>query len=148
MNKSNKLMKESDKLLVENKKKLEELKIKIQKYKISRLFTNTLKAIQDFIVLENLESKILNSNEIINFGLFKENYIYPEDSQLDKDLRINFLIDKIDTMDLEVLNMIENIFPNLINDLKPFLIKKIISNFCPIKDKHIVFRINMWWGFD
>jgi chromosome segregation ATPase len=133
------------------KNDLELVKNKLKNTDKMKNYKKIIIGIQDLNSLEKLESKLNVPNELSNLKNERINtchFINSNYSQLEKDLRINFLIDKINNIDSDVLDMFNNIYPNLINDLKPFLVKKTLSNFCPTKDKQLLIKINTWWEFD
>jgi len=100
--------------------------------------------IQDLNALEKLETKVSDSYELMNLRNDKIDechYINSNYSQLEKDIRINILIDNINSASENILNKFNNLYPNLLNELKPFLIKKDINH-----NQRIFDRANNWWS--
>ena len=68
-------------------------------------------------------------------------YINSNYTQQEKDVRINILIDNINTIPNDVLNKFDVLYPNLLNELKPHLIKK-NTNY----NQKLIDRANNWWS--
>jgi chromosome segregation ATPase len=100
--------------------------------------------IQDLNALEKLETKVADSYELMNLRNDRVDdchYINSNYSQLEKDIRINILIDNINNASENIINKFDTLYPNLLNELKPFLIKKDINY-----NQRIFDRANNWWS--
>ena len=100
--------------------------------------------IQDLNALEKLETKVADSYELMNLRndrIDDCHYINSNYSQLEKDIRINILIDNINNASENIINKFDTLYPNLLNELKPFLIKKDINY-----NQRIFDRANNWWS--
>jgi chromosome segregation ATPase len=121
-----------------------DLKLYNQKRKNKEILNKIILGLQDYNALDKLETKLSDPTELIylhNDRIDECHYINTNYSQLEKDFRINILIDKINNADMDVLTMFDNKYPNLLNDLKPYLVKKNISNI----NQRFIDRTNNWW---
>ena len=94
--------------------------------------------------MERLETKVSDPTELYNLHndrIDECHYINSNYTQQEKDIRINILIDNINTIPNVVLCKFDNMYPNLINILKPHLIKKNIKY-----NQRLIERANNWWN--
>ena len=122
--------------------------IKLKKENENRNNKDLLKkiiiGIQDLNALERLETKVSDPTELINLHndrIDECHYINSNYSQQEKDVRINILIDNINTIPNEVLNKFDVLYPNLLSVLKPHLIKRNINY-----NQKLIDRANNWWS--
>lgn len=147
LRKENQELREKIKILenkIENQQKeIDDLKKENDDRKNNELFKKIMIGIQDLNALELLEKSISNDElrNLRNDRVGDCHYINSNYSQQEKDIRINILIDRIKKIPQVVSNKFEDLYPNLLNDLEPFLKKRDV-NF----NQKFVNRANDWWN--
>ena len=104
-------------------------KIKLHKLNIIELksiYNKYVIAIQDFNSFEKLETK-LQKNDKINIIKLKKNriaechYINNDDEEELTNHKLIILLNKLTTMDIQIKNMFDKKYPNLIDSILPFI---------------------------
>jgi len=133
--------------LAETKVELTTVKDNINKIMNNTLYKKIIMGIQDYNAIELLEKKLSNPTELqyLRDDRVDEcHYINKKQnpSQQEKDIKINILIDKINTAPKDIIDMFENMYPGLIQLLiaEQFLDKRTV-----IEDERIIKRANAWW---
>ena len=131
--------------LEETKKELTTVKDSVNKMMNNTLYKKIIMGIQDYNALEMLEKQMTDPTELqyLRDDRVDEcHYINKKHNptKQEQDIKINILIDKINTAPKCVLDMYENIYPSLLQQLEPFLVKRVI-----VEDERIIRRANAWW---
>lgn len=153
LRKENQMLREKIKFL-EDKIESQDIEINIQQNEINKLkkenenrnnkelLKKIIIGIQDFNAIEKLETKI-DSEELINLHndrIDECHYINFNCTQQEKDIRINMLIDNINNIPIDVFNKFDELYPNLLNILKPYLVKRPTTN-----NQRLAIRAKNWW---
>lgn len=109
------------------------------------LYKKIIMGIQDYNAIEMLETKLDDPTELqyLRDDRVDEcHYINKKQNptKQEKDIKINILIDKINTAPKAVINKFENMYPKLLDTIKPFLIKRDVE-----VNERITMRANNWW---
>ena len=101
--------------------------------------------LQDYNAIDMLETKLEDPTELQSLRedrVDEYHYINKKlnPSQQEKDIKINILIDKINSAPNEVLAKFETMYPGLLEQLKPFLAKRDVEINEKINKKAIA-----WW---
>lgn len=141
---------EHDKLKIEhNELKIEhnELKSNFNKMIHKQMFDKYIIAIQDLNKLEQLESNLdqQTKNNLYKLKSSRINECYYLDN-LDSpnliDDKRTILFDKINNMPNDVKTIFDKRFPNLLNKIMPYIIKKMTT-----PSQQTIDDINYWWDF-
>ena len=135
---------EQNQEIFKQKKEIDDLKKENENRNNKELLKKIIIGIQDLNALERLETKVSDPSELINLHndrIDECHYINSNYTQQEKDVRINILIDNINTIPNDVLNKFDVLYPNLLNELKPHLIKK-NTNY----NQKLIDRANNWWS--
>ena len=130
--------------ITKQQKEIDDLKKENENRNNKDLLKKIIIGIQDLNALERLETKVSDPTELINLHndrIDECHYINSNYTQQEKDVRINILIDNINTIPNDVLNKFNILYPNLMNVLKPHLIKKNINY-----NQRLIDRANNWWN--
>jgi hypothetical protein len=125
--------------------KIEKLENKLNIIELKSIYNKYVIAIQDFNSLEKLETK-LQKNDKMNIIKLKKNriaechYINNDDDQELSNDKITILLNKLTTMDIQIKNMFDKKYPNLIDSILPF----IKSNNTLLSQDNLDI-INDWW---
>lgn len=121
--------------------------------KIYKFIDKLITALQDINNLNNLyylEPQIPDLKNLRKDRIENNHYIDYESKNLIKNIYINILIDKIENANKESLEIFNDLYPNLLNNIKPFLIKSNLDN--ELNDSNlkseidlITKRANYWW---
>jgi chromosome segregation ATPase len=133
-----------DTKITKQQKEIDDLKKENENRNNKDLLKKIIIGIQDLNALERLETKVSDPTELINLHndrIDECHYINSNYTQQEKDVRINILIDNINTIPNDVLNKFNILYPNLMNVLKPHLIKKNINY-----NQRLIDRANNWWN--
>jgi outer membrane murein-binding lipoprotein Lpp len=109
------------------------------------LYKKIIMGIQDYNAIEMLETKLDDPIELqyLRDDRVEEcHYINKKQNptKQEKDIKINILIDKINTAPKVVIDKFENMYPKLLDTIKPFLIKRDVE-----VNERITMRANNWW---
>jgi chromosome segregation ATPase len=128
---------------IELKKTIVKLEDRLDVMETKQLFNKYVVAIQDLNSLEHLEPKIgsslknLKRNRIATCHYLDNTY-----STTEIDERRTILYDKLVNMPVEIQNMFNAQYPNLINDIMPCVI-----NIKTIPSPQDMTYINNWWSY-
>jgi len=135
---------EQNQEISKQKKEIDDLKKENENRNNKELLKKIIIGIQDLNALEKLETKVSDPSELINLHndrIYECHYINSNYSQQEKDVRVNILIDNINAISNDVLNKFDNMYPNLLNELKPHLVKR-NTNY----NQKLIDRANNWWS--
>lgn len=109
------------------------------------LYKKIIMGIQDYNAIEMLETKLDDPTELqyLRDDRVDEcHYINKKQNptKQEKDIKINILIDKINTAPKAIIDKFENMYPKLLDTIKPFLIKRDVE-----VNERITMRANNWW---
>lgn len=109
------------------------------------LYKKIIIGIQDYNAIEMLETKLDDPTELqyLRDDRVDEcHYINKKQNptKQEKDIKINILIDKINTAPKAIIDKFENMYPKLLDTIKPFLIKRDVE-----VNERITIRANNWW---
>jgi chromosome segregation ATPase len=133
-----------DNEIIKQQKEIDDLKKENENRNNKDLLKKIIIGIQDLNALERLETKVSDPTELMNLHndrIDECHYINSNYTQQEKDVRINILIDNINTIPNDVLNKFDMLYPNLLSVLKPHLIKKNINY-----NQRLIDRANNWWN--
>lgn len=135
---------EQNQEISKQKKEIDDLKKENENRNNKELLKKIIIGIQDLNALERLETKVSDPTELINLHndrIDECHYINSNYSQQEKDVRVNILIDNINAIPNDVLNKFDVLYPNLLNELKPHLVKR-NTNY----NQKLIDRANNWWS--
>lgn len=124
-------------------KELQETKIDLQNFKNSILYNKLIVGIQDYNAMDKLETQIVNNEELKNLRedrVSEYHYIKNDATQQEKNIKINMLVENISNAPKMVIDMFEDTYPNLLETLKPFLVKRIVE-----ENAKITLKAQRWW---
>lgn len=118
---------------------------KLNKSDNKRIFSNFVIAIQDFIRIEELHNKVdnitkTNLQKLNNTRINTCHYIDDNDNADLVCLKILILTEQIDNMSMEIKEMFNKKYPNMLNN-----IKKYMCNYKIISSQETIDEINEWW---
>lgn len=116
-----------------------------------KFFYNLITALQDVNNLYKLETKIPTLKILRRNRIDINHYINNYFDDIEINLYINILIEKIENANIDFINMFNYKYPNLLNDIKPELkkteinIEKVEDQDFKLKIKSIIEDANYWW---
>lgn len=134
-----------EKELKDTKKELATIKTDFDAFKNNMLYKKIIMGLQDYNAIDMLETKLEDPTELQSLRedrVDECHYINKKlnPSQQEKDIKINILIDKINSAPNEVLAKFETMYPGLLEQLKPFLAKRDVEINEKINKKALA-----WW---
>lgn len=134
-----------EKELQDTKKELATIKTDFDTFKNKMLYKKIIMGLQDYNAIDMLETKLEDPTELQSLRedrVDECHYINKKlnPSQQEKDIKINILIDKINSAPNEVLAKFETMYPGLLEQLNPFLAKRDVEINEKINKKAIA-----WW---
>jgi len=109
------------------------------------LYKKIIMGLQDYNAIEMLETKLEDSSELASLRDDRVDECHYINKKLkpttqEKDIKINILIDKINNAPVKVLEKFNDMYPGLLEQLKPFLIYRQVE-----PNETITKRANAWW---
>lgn len=109
------------------------------------LYKKIIMGLQDYNAIEMLETKLEDSSELESLREDRVDECHYINKKLkpttqEKDIKINILIEKINNAPIKVLDKFNNMYPSLLEQLKPFLVHRDVE-----PNEKITKRANAWW---